>query len=454
MAQIIARILIASGVALALIPVFAADEPTVWRGEKMTPGVLAYSPDGKRIASGGDYRDRSFLWDVESGKQIAELTECGDIIESASFSPDGKVLVTNGLDTDKSQWRIVVWNGVTGKRQTELPVNIGWRTEVVPSGKSLAVATMSGSIAFFQFPKLQRFNDFKTDAVGGVDHMTISPDGKAIATVRDKAIHVWVTADGKMLTKFSTDTPVKTVAFTQDSKGLCAGTEGGLILRWALNEQRAKWSRKIHSESVADLAIAANDAFMVSVGQDGKVNVLDVGTGQVIRSLEAGVNNVASVAISPDARSIAAGHYGGISIWKTATNGQRESQIQRPPNAVKVNGHSFAVIRDHAAWVVAMQRCKEAGGHLATFETPAEREVVIKLCRGADEPLWLGATDAEEEGKWKWVNDVAVAPDEQAKWALDNHNGVQHWLCFWKQSDNFDDADGGERLFYLCEWDD
>lgn len=313
-------------VAWSLNPVLAGDDPTILREEKMTPGVLAYAPDGKRMVSGGNHLARSFLWDVATGSPIAELTECGDIVKSVSYSPDGKVFVTAGLDTGRTQWRIVIWNGLTGKRQSELPVNLGWRAEILPGGKSLAVAALSGRIAFFQLPKLQRTGDFETDEPGGVDIMAVSPDGKTISTVRGTTIHVWATNGGKMLAKLKADSPIKDVAFTRDSKGLCTGTEDGQITRWSLSDRRPVWTRKVHANPVTGLAISAKDGFMVSVGQDAKANVLNVGTGQEIRSLEVGVNDVTSVAISPEARSIAVGHFGGISIWKTDTTGDREAQ--------------------------------------------------------------------------------------------------------------------------------
>src|SRR5262245_33423372 len=76
--------------------VHADDEPRILRTEGGGAGVLAFSPDGRQLASGGHYKDRSYLWDVGTGKTVAELSDCGSMMTSIAFSPDGKSLLTVG----------------------------------------------------------------------------------------------------------------------------------------------------------------------------------------------------------------------------------------------------------------------------------------------------------------------------------------------------------------------
>ena len=53
----------------------------------------AFSPDGKRIVTSGlDYTAK--IWEVESGKLLANLSLHTDTLFGAYYSPDGKKIVT------------------------------------------------------------------------------------------------------------------------------------------------------------------------------------------------------------------------------------------------------------------------------------------------------------------------------------------------------------------------
>ena len=66
---------------------------------------IAFSPDGKRMATGGYGNDKdnyfARLWDVETGKEIRRFMhgQKGYGIRSLAFSPDGKTLATLGTQS-------------------------------------------------------------------------------------------------------------------------------------------------------------------------------------------------------------------------------------------------------------------------------------------------------------------------------------------------------------------
>jgi len=41
------------------------------------------------------------------------------------------------------------------------------------------------------------------------------------------------------------------------------------------------------------------------------------------------------------------------------------------------------------------------GGYLACIETSEEDQFILRLCQGND--AWLGGTDEENEGDWRWL---------------------------------------------------
>jgi WD40 repeat protein len=98
---------------------------------------VAYSPDGKTLASGGGWEgDRTIkLWNVQRGKEQATLDGHTDGVRCVAFSPDGKTLASGGYD-----YTIKLWDVQTGKKLTTLKGHTGWVTSVAysPDGKTLA----------------------------------------------------------------------------------------------------------------------------------------------------------------------------------------------------------------------------------------------------------------------------------------------------------------------------
>ena len=121
-----------------------------------------------------------------------------------------------------------------------------------------------------------------------------------------------------------------------------------------------------------------------------------------------------------------------------------------PADAAVYNGHHYKVIAEHATWHVAKARCEAMGGHLVTITSAAEDDFVRALCKGED--VWLGASDEEKEGDWKWVTGEAFAFKHWATGQPDNDQGTQHHLVY-SHGEAWDDNNAGIRWKYMCEWD-
>jgi WD40 repeat protein/serine/threonine protein kinase len=71
--------------------------------------VVAYSPDGRWLAAGGD-NPSVVIVDAASGKRLVELTGLAGRIQSIVFSPDGRQLLTAGRDPT-----LRLWDAATGR---------------------------------------------------------------------------------------------------------------------------------------------------------------------------------------------------------------------------------------------------------------------------------------------------------------------------------------------------
>jgi WD40 repeat protein len=80
-------------------------------GHEGPVGAVAFSPDGKRIVSGGG--DGSIrVWDAHNGAVLAVLRDHSDYVDSVSFSPDGHFVLSTSDDRTAKVTTCVTCGGV------------------------------------------------------------------------------------------------------------------------------------------------------------------------------------------------------------------------------------------------------------------------------------------------------------------------------------------------------
>ena len=86
----------------------------------------------------------------------------------------------------------------------------------------------------------------------------------------------------------------------------------------------------------------------------------------------------------------------------------------------------YVLVDDKKTWEEAEVYCQNQGGHLASIVTEKEENEVLYLAAGDydstywsyvdSQAVWVGGTDKDEEGSWKWSDDSSwIFPGKLAK---------------------------------------
>jgi hypothetical protein len=108
------------------------------------------------------------------------------------------------------------------------------------------------------------------------------------------------------------------------------------------------------------------------------------------------------------------------------------------------------------SWKDAKQYCENKGFYLATITSQAEDDFIKSwLPNLSKEYYWLGGTDEETEGIWKWITGEEWSYQNWASGEPNNVKGVEHYLHIftrqynmkWNDIPNINTNDKG----FICE---
>ena len=120
--------------------------------------------------------------------------------------------------------------------------------------------------------------------------------------------------------------------------------------------------------------------------------------------------------------------------------------------------HHYSLVLEHFAWDAAKTKAQEAGGHLATFTSFEESESLRSIICSMGAVVWLGGSDSEQEGVWRWVTDE---PWSFENWRVydggtepNNMGGKEHYLAVYSFIYAWNDftIDASEVKGYLIEF--
>ena len=304
---------------------------------------FVYSPDGNTIATAGGRNDDTLqLYDTQTGKHKATLTGHTQAVNSVAYSPDGKTIASGSMDGT-----VQLWDAAIGKQKARLKHTSGilslipWYYVPVnsvaysPDGNTVAVASWDRKLRLWD-TRTTKLKFTLTGHTGLIDSIVYSPDGKTIATAagwKDNTVRLWDAVTGETKAVLTGYTHINAVAYSPDGNTIATGGDyrSNSLQFWDAKTQKLKTTHTEHTNDLSSSIMYAPDGKTIATVNlsDNTVQLWNPGTGKHKATFKHANTDtgydIASVAYSPDGNTIATvgGHYkhhkGTVYLWHTQT---------------------------------------------------------------------------------------------------------------------------------------
>jgi WD40 repeat protein/serine/threonine protein kinase len=279
---------------------------TLAQGEEVHS--IAFSQDGSKLISAGLPPIK--VWDAATWEELPGPKTGRDYINTLALSPDGERLAGGGDERTVRIWQTATW-----RELRRLPSHVGAVRVVAfsPDGRQIAAALgnsfYSGDECAIQVWDASTGQEIHTlrGHQAGVRSLAFSPDGRRLATagMEDATIKIWDMVHGlEVLTlRGHADAPMA-LAFSLDGRVLYSTGADHTLRVWdgtPLEDDSGSALRTFagHTARVAAVAFAPDDHRLVSAGFDPAIRVWDVTTGKELHRVVEHPGPVQSLAFSP-----------------------------------------------------------------------------------------------------------------------------------------------------------
>jgi WD40 repeat protein len=305
--------------------------------EGFAPVALAFSPDGKKLAT--SERETLRLWDVPTGRLESSIDGQGrGQPRAACFKGGNLTVLSNSYGTPYTLWSLSPAEDVRTLR-------------VEPAKQATFAFAADGASLLFASPgigvrqwdastgvELRRFAGMQGEARA----VALSLDGKFAAAGTDAAtLHQWETADGRRLSEPGGHVAAVDGAVLGRDRVAATVSADGTVHVWdsATGKERWRW-RGPTPTPPASVAFTPDGATLAVGGLGKGIRLFDSVTGQPVRHLFA-TEPASVLGIADDGQTLVSVHYGRTVRWWNLTTGAERACFPKPSSQPQVPDFAF-----------------------------------------------------------------------------------------------------------------
>ncbi len=243
-----------------------------------------------------------WIYDFQTGEELAQFTEHTGRINYVSFSPDGQTLASDSSDNN-----LRLWNVSTRTEIGRLEGHTAAVSSVVfsPDGRTLASRGDDNTLRLWDVDTQTQIYTLE-EYTGTVESISFSPDGQILAMGgKDDMVRLWDVAMRAEIGRLEGHAGyVSSVSFSSDGKTLASGSHDNTVRLWDMDTWTEMGILEGHTRDISSVSFSPDGKTIASGGNDGYVRLWDVATRTEIRRIQGGFN-INGISFSPNGQTIA-----------------------------------------------------------------------------------------------------------------------------------------------------